>query len=161
MSSVHFSCIVQYSLYHNTVKPVYNDHLMGYFSAFWRSSRRQVLVARVNWHLQSLFKHITEQITGNRFYYRGGRYRQVSLYGYRYNVTLYIGQQHPITIYRTVFFPLLCVVLVLSVIKCYCYYFLYIILFHHDFHHDSCDYRWVLCGHSLLFELHFRLSVTK
>ena len=23
----------------NTVKPVYNDHLMGYFSAFWSSSR--------------------------------------------------------------------------------------------------------------------------
>ena len=22
-----------------TVKPVYNDHLMGYFSAFWSSSR--------------------------------------------------------------------------------------------------------------------------
>ena len=53
-----------------TVKPVYNDHLMGYLSAFWsstrwpratqRSSRRQILVARVNWHLQSLSKHITE-----------------------------------------------------------------------------------------------------
>ena len=24
---------------HNTVKPVYNDHLMGYFSAFWSSTR--------------------------------------------------------------------------------------------------------------------------
>ena len=24
----------------STVKPVYNDHLMGYFSAFWSSSRR-------------------------------------------------------------------------------------------------------------------------
>ena len=23
----------------NTVKPVYNDHLIGYFSAFWSSSR--------------------------------------------------------------------------------------------------------------------------
>ena len=23
----------------DTVKPVYNDHLMGYFSAFWSSSR--------------------------------------------------------------------------------------------------------------------------
>ena len=23
----------------NTVKPVYNDHVMGYFSAFWSSSR--------------------------------------------------------------------------------------------------------------------------
>ena len=26
-------------LIHGTVKPVYNDHLMGYFSAFWSSSR--------------------------------------------------------------------------------------------------------------------------
>ena len=47
----------------NTVKPVYNDHLMGYFSVFWSSSRwpratqmssrRQKLLARVNWYLQS------------------------------------------------------------------------------------------------------------
>ena len=27
------------STYHGTVKPVYNDHLMGYFSAFWSSFR--------------------------------------------------------------------------------------------------------------------------
>ena len=27
------------NIYHNTVKPVYNDHLMGHFSAFWSSSR--------------------------------------------------------------------------------------------------------------------------
>ena len=26
-----------------TVKPVYNDHLMGYFSAFWSSSRQKLL----------------------------------------------------------------------------------------------------------------------
>ena len=32
------------------------------------------------------------------------------------------------------------------------------ILFHHDFHHDSCDYHWDFCDHSLLFELHVRLS---
>ena len=38
------------------------------------------MLARVNWYLQSSLKHITEQITGNKFYYRGGRYRQVSLY---------------------------------------------------------------------------------
>ena len=32
-----------------------------------------------------------------------------------------------------------CVVLVLNVIRCSCHYFLdYRILFHHDFHHDSC-----------------------
>ena len=74
----------------STVKPVYNDHLMRYFSAFWSSSRwpratkmsstRQTLLARVNCCLQSSLKHITELITGNKSYYRGGRYRQVSLY---------------------------------------------------------------------------------
>ena len=75
---------------HHTVKPAYNDHLMGYFSAFWSSSRwpkatqmsssRQRLLARVNGYLQSSSKHITELITGNKSYNRGGRYRQVSLY---------------------------------------------------------------------------------
>ena len=49
-----------------TVKPVYNDHLLGYFSAFWSSSRwplasrRQILLSRVNWYLQSSLEHITE-----------------------------------------------------------------------------------------------------
>ena len=43
------------------------------------SSRGQKLLARVNWYFRSSLKHITEYITGNRFYYRGGRYRQVSL----------------------------------------------------------------------------------
>ena len=66
----------------STVKPVYNDHLMGYFSAFW-SSRRQKLLARVNWCLQPSLKHITEWITADRFYYKGGRYRQASLYDNR------------------------------------------------------------------------------
>ena len=44
------------------------------------SSRRQKLLARVHWYLQSSLKHITEEIKGNAFYFRGGRYRQVSLY---------------------------------------------------------------------------------
>ena len=44
------------------------------------SSRRQKLLARINWYLQSSLKHITELITGNKSYYRGSRYRQVSLY---------------------------------------------------------------------------------
>ena len=44
------------------------------------SSRRQTLLARVNWFLQSSLKHITELITGNKSYYRGGRCRQVPLY---------------------------------------------------------------------------------
>ena len=44
------------------------------------SSRRQKLLARANWYLQFSLKHITELITGNKSYYRGGRYKQVSLY---------------------------------------------------------------------------------
>ena len=63
--SVLFYVIVlaQYNQHGNTVKPVYNDHLMGYISAFWSSSmssRRQKLLARVNWYIQSSLKHITE-----------------------------------------------------------------------------------------------------
>ena len=42
------------------------------------SSRRQILLATVNWYLQYSSKHI--KITGNKSYNRGGRYRQVSLY---------------------------------------------------------------------------------
>ena len=72
-----------------TVKPVYNDHLMGYSVPSgahvggqgpprWAPEGIRLLT-RVNWYLQSL-KHITESITGNEFHYRGGRYRQVSLY---------------------------------------------------------------------------------
>ena len=68
-------------------------------------------------------------------------------------MTLYIGQQHPITVYRTVFG--VCVVLVLSVISCSCYYFLDRILFHHHFHHDSFDYYWDFDGYSLLFNCTF------
>ena len=44
------------------------------------SSKRQKLIASVNWQLQSSLKHITELITGNKYYHRGGHYRQVSLY---------------------------------------------------------------------------------
>ena len=54
----------------HTVKPVYNDHLMEYFSVFWSSSRwpratqmssrRQKLLPRVNWYFHSSLKHITE-----------------------------------------------------------------------------------------------------
>ena len=39
------------------------------------------------------------------------------------------------------------VVLVLNVIWYSCHFFLGIILFHHDFHHDSCDYHWDFYGH--------------
>ena len=54
----------------DTVKPVYNDHLFGYFFAFWSSSwwpratymssRRKKLLARFNWYHQSSLKHTTE-----------------------------------------------------------------------------------------------------
>ena len=44
------------------------------------SSRSQNSLARVNWYLQSSLKHMTEWISDNSFYYRGGCYRQVSLY---------------------------------------------------------------------------------
>ena len=87
-----------------TVKPVYNDHLMGYFSVLWSSSRwpratlmssrRQKLLARVTRYLPFSLKHITELITSNESYYIGGRYKQVSLYtdaitslSYRYSYT--------------------------------------------------------------------------
>ena len=42
---------------------------------------------------------------------------------YMGTVTLYIDQQHP------------------------CHHFLDRILFHHAFHHDSCDYHWDFYGH--------------
>ena len=40
----------------------------------------------------------------------------------------------------------MCAVLVLSVIMCSFHYFLDRVLFHHDFHHDSCDYYWDFYG---------------
>ena len=39
------------------------------------------------------------------------------------------------------------IVLVLNVISYPCLYFLDRILFHHDFHHDSCDYHGDFYGH--------------
>ena len=51
---------------------------------------------------------------------------------------------------------LVCVVLALSVIRCSSYYFLDRILFHQHANIIGKFY-----GHSLLFEIHFRLTVTK
>ena len=53
------------------------------------------------------------------------------------------------------------VVLVLNVIRYSCHYFLDRILFHHDFHHDCCDYHWDFYGHKLPFDLHLRLPLHK
>ena len=50
------------------------------------------------------------------------------------------------------------VVLMLNVIRYSCHYFLDRILFHHDFHHDSCDYHLDFYGH---FDLYFRLPLHK
>ena len=36
---IHITVLYHDFIDHNTVKPVYNDHLMGYFSVFWSSSR--------------------------------------------------------------------------------------------------------------------------
>ena len=58
------------------------------------SSRRQKLLARVNWYLQSSLKHITEFITGNKSHNRGGRYRQVSLYFQCYQCPVF-STTHP------------------------------------------------------------------
>ena len=57
--------------------------------------------------------------------------------------------------YRTGFG--VCVVLVLNVIRCSCHYFLDRILFHHDFHHDSCDYHWefMAINYLLIYTLGF------
>ena len=53
------------------------------------------------------------------------------------------------------------VVLVLNVMMCSCHYFLARILFHHDFHIDSCDYHCDFYGHLLPFDQHFRLPFCK
>ena len=47
-----------------------------------------------------------------------------------------------------------CAVLVLSVIMYSFYYFLDRVLFHHDFHYDSCDYNWDFYYNSSHFELY-------
>ena len=53
------------------------------------------------------------------------------------------------------------VVLVLNVIRYSCHYFLDRIIFHHDFHHDSCDYHWDFYDHWLPFDLYLRLPLYK
>ena len=62
---IHFLLCTRVS----TVKPVHNDHLMGYFSAFWSSSRakghldelqKAEIVSKINWFLQPSLKHITD-----------------------------------------------------------------------------------------------------
>ena len=49
------------------------------------------------------------------------------------------------------------VVLVLNVIRYSCHHVLDIILFHHDLHHDCCDYHWVLMAinYLLIYPLGF------
>ena len=78
VSSVHFSCIIHYCLYHN-------------------------MDIDTMWHC-ALVSNTESQSIG-----------------------LFFG---------------VCVVLMLSVIRCSCYYFVDRILFHHDLHLDSCDYHW-------------------
>ena len=60
---------------------------------------------------------------------------------------------------RTVFWVY--VVLVLNVIRYSCHYFLDIIIFHHDFYHESCDYHCDYYGNELPFDLYFRLPLHK
>ena len=50
-----------------------------------------------------------------------------------------------------------CVVLVLNVSRCSCHYFLDIILFHYNSHHDSCDYHWdfMTINYLLIYTLGF------
>ena len=43
----------------------------------------------------------------------------------------------------------------------YVHYLLDRFMFHHDFHHDSCDYHWDFYGHYLPFDLHFSLPLHK
>ena len=49
------------------------------------------------------------------------------------------------------------VVLVLNIIRYSCHYFLDRILFHHDFHHDCCDYHWdfMAINYLLIYTLGF------
>ena len=66
----------------NTVKPVYNDHLIRWFSdswssSTWMSSRRQTVPWQSHVHHQ-VFKIKWENIHWSL--HQGGRYRQVSLY---------------------------------------------------------------------------------
>ena len=51
----------------------------------------------------------------------------------------------------------MCIVLVLNVIRCSGHYFLDRIIFHHDFHHDICDYHWdfISLNYLLIYTLGF------
>ena len=80
------------------------------------SSRRQKLLARVHWYLLSSLKHITELITGIESYYRGGRYRQVSLY---INTHMHLGSQTvrvPLFVDNTCFYTILSQCMPISII---------------------------------------------
>ena len=55
----------------------------------------------------------------------------------------------------------LCALLVLIVIMCSFYHFLDRLLFHPDFHHDSCDYYLHFLAILFILNYTFRLSVTK
>ena len=67
-------------------------------------------------------------------------------------MALYIGQLHPIAVYRTGVW--VCAILVLNIMMCSFCYFFDKVLFLHDFHHGNCDYYWKVYGHSFHFELH-------
>ena len=120
--------------YTNTMKLVYNDHLMGYFSVFWSSQPPRwapegILLAIVNWYLQSSLKHITKYITGNKFHHRGGRYREVSLYLYllfcQWQTLMWSAKKHS---------PFLPVSAVIST-------FTYIYIFYFVYDRPWCDQR--------------------
>ena len=69
------------------------------------------------------------------------------------NIVHWSAASHHRIAYQTSFW--VCVVLVLSVIRCSCHYFLDRILFDHDFHHDSCDYHSVFRAINYLCDLGF------
>ena len=58
---------------------------------------------------------------------------------------------------------LVCVALMLNVIRYSCHYFLDRILFHHDFHLDSCDYHWdfMAINYLLIFTVGFFTKVIR
>ena len=127
------------------MKPVYNDHPMGHFSAFWTlsratwiSSRRQKLLARVNSYLQSGLKHITDQITTNEFYYRGARYRQVSLYFPNLYYHACKTHVHTYTYAPGVRTPYMCVCVIHVCLITWCLNFIYMCVL-------SCDVWMRIC----------------
>ena len=77
----------------------------------------------------------------------------ISWYGHRYHGTWCFVQQHPITVYKTGYG--VCVVLVLSAIRCSCYYLLDRMLFHHDFSSWKLWLSFGILWPLITFELHF------